>query len=291
VPTTPASTPTEPSSTPSDPVACDTPEEDTFSFFLISYDALRRYSGRDEGFGGNLGGITGADALCKRAALESSPCAGNKTWHAFLSTTKEDAIDRVGQGPWYDRIGRLLANDVSELLNERPPNADPEIIDDFPNEYGIPNQYPNGDSEAVDNHETLTGTGLDGRLYSQDVDAGAPAAAPEPAAPAPGPSGGRPPGFPGGGGSAGGGSTACPGGWTPEKATCWDWTSDKPEGCPRVGHSWPSDLSGVSWISVWNEAGCAPGVTAVQGFPEDGNASVGAWGGYGGFYCFAVTGQ
>lgn len=270
-------------STPNDPpgtMDCETAEEDTFSFFMISYDAIRRYSGSDEGFGGNLGGITGADDLCKRAALESSECAGNKTWHAFLSTTKEDAIDRIGSGPWHDRVGRLWANNSEELLEERPPNADPEIIDDIPNEYGIPNQFPNSDSEAVDNHETLTGTGLDGRLYTQEVeDAGAPAAD-EPGG-----------GFGGGGFGGGGGSTACRGGWTPEKATCWDWTSDDPEGCPRVGHSWPSEFSGVSWISVWNESGCAPGVTLVQGGLEEDDYSVGSYGGYGGFYCFAVTGE
>jgi hypothetical protein len=252
-------------------VECESEEENTFSFFLISYDAIRRFSGNDEGFGGNLGGITGADGLCKRAALESSTCAGNKVWRAFLSTTKEDAIDRIGEGPWRDRVGRLLANNLEELLEERPPNADPEIIDDFPNEYGIPNQYPNSDSEAVDNHETLTGTGLDGRLYTQEAE--------EAGAPEEEPGGGRP---------SGGGSTQCADGWTPEKATCWDWTSSEPAGCPRVGHSWPSEFSGVSWISVYNESGCAPGVNLVQG-PLVADSTVGAYGGYGGFYCFAMT--
>jgi hypothetical protein len=253
-----ASMPTDP---PEEVIACETPEEDTFSFFMISYDAIRRFSGSDQGFGGDLGGITGADDLCKRAAMESSTCAGNKAWRAFLSTTQEDAIDRIGLGPWHDRVGRLFANNVEELLNDRPINADPEIIDDFPNEYGIPNQYPNSDTEAVDNHQTLTGSGADGRLYTQEA-----------------------------GDNAGGGSTQCPDGWTAEKATCWDWTSSEPEGCPRVGHSWPSELSGVNWISVWNESGCAPGVMLVQGPVGDG-ATVGSYGGYGGFYCFAVTSE
>jgi hypothetical protein len=162
-----------------------------------------------------------------------------------------------------------LANNVEELLNDRPPNADPEIIDDFPNEYGIPNQYPNSDDEPVDNHQTLTGSGPDGRLWTQSTDAGT--------------GDDDPP-------RGGGGSTQCNGGWTPEKATCWDWTRSEPEGCPRVGHSWPSEFSGVNWISVWNESGCAPGVTLVQG-PLEANNTVGAYGGYGGFYCFALTGE
>jgi hypothetical protein len=184
-------------------------------------------------------------------------------WHAFLSTTKVDAIDRIGKGPWHDRLGRLLANELSELLNDRPINAASEIIDDFPNEDGVPNSMPNG--EFVDNHQTLTGSGIDGRLYKQDAMTG--------------------------GGGRGGGSTACGMGeeWTPEKATCWDWTNKEPQGCPRVGHSWPRQGSGINWISVWNEGGCKPGGRLVDEFPiDDGTRRVGTAGGYGGWYCFAV---
>ena len=80
--------------------------------------------------------------------------------------------------------------------------------------------------------------------------------------------------------------------WTAEKATCWNWTSSEPQGCPRVGHSWPRDISGVNWISVFNEGGCAPG-DALEwdgDNPEgtDGTARVGSVGGYGGWYCFAI---
>ena len=234
--------------------------KDTFGFFLISYEAIKRYSGSADGFGGDLGGIEGADSLCQQTAEYSTPSAKDKTWRAFLSTTKEDAIDRIGDGPWYDRVGRLVANNRDELLNDRPRNADPEIIDDLPNEYGIPNQFPNSDTQAVDNHQTLTGSGSDGRLYEQAS-----------------------------GGSGGGSPTQCPDGWTKEKATCWDWTSKEPEGCPRVGHSWPSNFSGRNWISVWNEGGCAPGTNLIQTGGLTGEATVGSGGGYGGFYCFALA--
>jgi hypothetical protein len=245
------------------PVACETEEETLFSFFLISYEAIRRESGSEQGFGGDLGGISGADAICTRVALTSSPCAGNKTWRAFLSTTSEDAIDRIGAGPWHDRLGRLLANDIQELLNDRPPNAHPAIIDDFPNEFGVPNRNPDGTGN-VDNHQILTGSGTDGRLYMQE-----PSTRP-----------GRP-----------GGSTACQDApWTPEKATCWDWTVSDPVGCPRVGHSWPRVGSGIHWISVWNEGGCAPGVVLDDIGGPNGDPTVGSAGGYGGFYCCALTG-
>ncbi len=239
--------------------ACLTQEEELFSFFATSHAALQRESGNVDGFGGDLGGISGADAICQSIAEYSSPCQSDKVWRAFLSTSTEDAIDRIGTGPWHDRLGRLLANNIDELLNDRPPNADPAIRDDFPNEDGVPNQYPNGDGEWVDNHQFLTGSGLDGRLYSVNNGAG----------------------------------NGCQDDWSIAAATCNDWTTSEPVGCPRVGHSWPRELSGINWISVWNEGGCAPGgVLDETGFGgPDGTRRVGSAGGYGGFYCFAVTGQ
>ena len=48
--------------------------------------------------------------------------AGAKEWHAFLSAAKGpdgnpvNAIDRIGEGPWYDRMGRLVAMNKAALL-------------------------------------------------------------------------------------------------------------------------------------------------------------------------------
>ncbi len=246
--------------------SCTTANEAAFSFFLISNSALIRESGNADGFGGNLGGLAGADAICQRVAEYVSPCQSSKVWHAFLSTTTVNAIDRLGTGPWHDRNGRLFANSLSELLNDRPTTADPNIKNDFPNEDGVANSDPNntGRAQAVDNHEILTGSGTDGKVYAQTT-------------------------TPGMSGSA----TSCGDGtWTVAAATCWDWTSSDGKGCPRVGHSWPNQMSGVNWISVWNEGGCAPGgnlTSTVAGGGLDGTRRVGSAGGYGGFYCFAVT--
>lgn len=244
-------------------MTCETSQEQKFSFFMISLRAVQRESGSVDGFGGDLGGITGADAICQRVAQYSSPCQESKVWRAFLSTTKEHAIDRIGTGPWYDRTGRLFANTIADLLHDRPRGADPQIVNDLPNEDGVPNRNPDG-TGLVDNHQTLTGSGADGKLYGQGSN-------------------------PGGGG--GGWTTACANGeqWTREKATCWDWTSAKPEGCPRVGHSWPRQGSGINWISVGNEGGCAPGGELTERGGLDGTRRVGSAGGYGGFYCFALN--
>ncbi len=244
--------------------ACPTPSEDKFSFFLLSQAALQKDSGQVDGYGGDLGGITGADAICQRVAERSSACQTNKIWHAFLSTSTVNAKDRIGKGPWYDRLGRLLATNMTNLLTERPTGADVAIVNDFPNEDGVPNHSPNG--TQVDNHEILTGTGTDGNAYKQQTTSAT---------------------FPGGATSCGPQNQET---WGADAATCWGWTTKLAKGCPRVGHSWPRVGSGVGWISVWNEGGCAPGGSLAETGGLDGTRRVGSAGGYGGFYCFAVTG-
>jgi hypothetical protein len=183
-----------------------------------------------------------------------------------------DAIDRIGDGLWHERVGRLLASGISELITDSTravrmlTNADPEIRDDLPNEYGIPSLNPDGTGD-VDNHQILTGTGMNGRLYNQDASGTGmilfPAALP-PAAPT----------------TSG----------LPKRPRAGIGPAPSAAGCPRVGHSWPRDISGINWISVWNEGGCAPGgvLENVGTGGPDGTARIGSAGGYGGWYCFAI---
>ena len=275
-------------------------ESEHFSFFVTSYAALQRLSGSQSGFGGDLrygeaDGLSGADKICREIADASLPGAGKKTWRAFLSVTKGadgapvHAIDRIGKGPWYDRRGRLLAKTREDLLHDRPLGADPAIVDDFPNEDGVPNHAPDG--TEVDNHDFLTGTGADGKLYGSDWgatchdwtssvgsdgrprvghswprdfsklfgDGGMP--------PFPFPDGGMPP-FPTGGMGAGFPGFP-PGGFDPSQF---------------------GEINGVNWMSSLNEAGCAPGAMLIEmGPPNPNNPTVGSGGGYGGIYCFALT--
>jgi hypothetical protein len=156
---------------------------ESFSFFVVNLEAVRQLSGNIDGFGGDLrygetgpgAGLRGADKICAATAALSVPAAASKPWRAFLSATTggtDDgpvhAKDRIGTGPWHDALGRLVASDLTQLLMERPGDADPAIRNDLPNQYGIPNHRDGGctGSECPDNHQILTGTAPDGTLYT-----------------------------------------------------------------------------------------------------------------------------
>jgi hypothetical protein len=149
-----------------------------FSFFVTSQAGLERLSKSKNGFGGDLrygeaDGLSGADKICRELAEDAYEGAGCKTWRAFLSVTKDasgqpvHAGDRIGDGPWYDRRGRLVAMTKDDLLQPWPRGADPVIALDLPNEFGVPNHDPDGTGK-VDNHNTVTGTGVGGTLYDPD---------------------------------------------------------------------------------------------------------------------------
>jgi hypothetical protein len=185
------------------------------------------------------------------------PGAAKKSWRAFLSTQAGaanggpiHARDRIGNGPWYDRTGRLVALNLTALLNTRPSGAEAAIADDLPNELGLPNHG----SMDIDNHDTVTGSNAQGQ-YSNGSTCADWTSTLTPSSGAAG-SGGRT-----GGGSAHNG--------------------------PMVGHSWPAQ-SGQSWIQAHAAPGCAPSVSLVQNGGGSGDG-IGNGGGYGGIYCFALA--
>lgn len=228
---------------------------------------MQELSGSAQGFGGDLrfgetgpgSGLRGADKICATIADKSMPGAGAKPWRAFLSATADEngqqvnAKDRIGEGPWYDRLGRLLAENKTNLLTERPTGADPAIINDFPNEDGVPNHAPDPNQGAVDNHDMLTGTNAQGMLF------GATATCKD--------------------WTANAGDLATEG--RPRVGHSW----------PRFGGpSMGGDGSMANWMSSLNESGCAPGVNLIEmGPPIPGQVTVGSGGGYGGFYCFSLV--
>jgi hypothetical protein len=232
-----------------------------FSFFVVSVGTIRTLSQSQDGFGGDLrygetgdgAGLRGADRICADAAEIGMPGAGSKTWRAFLSATSGGENDgpvhassRIGTGPWFDARGRQVASTLSQLLMDRPGDADLQIKNDLPNEFGIPNHSDGAPgcsgSQCPNNHAVLTGTDAEGMLFTAVTPA--------------------------------------------TESTCNDWTSQEPSGSPWCGHSWPRVGSGTNWMSSSAIDGCAPCVGQSGGAEA---RCVGATGGYGGFYCFAIN--
>jgi hypothetical protein len=309
-----------------------TSETENFSFFVTSYAALQRLSGNQEGFGGDLrfgetgpgAGLRGADKICATIAEASLPGAGAKQWRAFLSASDDgsghpvNAIDRIGSGPWYDRVGRVFGTSIAKIAQTRPADADPAIKDDFPNEDGIPNHQPDLTQDPVDNHDMLTGSDATGKFYDPtatcldwtsalgDIELegkprvghswprnggslGGGLMLPGGGTGGFGPIGGAF-GFPGGGPPSFGGDFGFPGGET---------FGGAPPGLPGgplgfggdAGSLDAADIGDVdNWMSSLTESGCAPGVNLLEtGGPSATKVTVGSGGGYGGFYCFALT--
>ncbi|MBN1576155.1 MAG: hypothetical protein JW913_06380, partial [Chitinispirillaceae bacterium] len=70
-------------------------------------------------------------------------------------------------------------------------------------------------------------------------------------------------------------------------STCDDWTSVTASGKPRFGYSWPRGSRG-HWISGMSVGGCKAGIQITEQNDVN-NPIIGAAGGYGGFYCFALN--
>jgi hypothetical protein len=242
-----------------------------FSFFVTSLKALRELSGNPMGFGGDLrfgktgpgAGLLGADSICQCIAEKSMPGSKVKEWRAFLSVAvgpdgnQVNAIDRIGQGPWYDRRGRVVALTIDDLKWDRPLNIDAAIQEDLPNEDGIPNHQPDPNLPAVDNHLTITGSDNLGMLYSP--------------------------------------TSTCED-WTTASATTYSlprsglsWTRNSyPIAAPGKGGG-GTGFNTRNWISFWDLPGCVAGIdsTDSSGAGDPTSKFIGAGGGYGGFYCFS----
>jgi len=173
---------------------------------------------------GDLGGLAGADKICQD--LAASVGAGDRTWHAYLSTQAtqaspgEDARDRIGSGPWYNAKNVLIAANVNDLhgdirrdsnnIQKRTAlreNGDPiKAVGDVP--------MPPSTIE----HDILTGSDSEGRAFPPGLD-----------------------------------------------TTCNNWTSGDDDHKAMLGHADRSG-GGVSWNSVHMSRGCsAPTLKATGG--------------------------
>ncbi len=123
---------------------------------------------------GNLGGIAGADKHCQ--ALAQAAGAGNKTWHAYLSTQAKNgqpavnARDRIGKGPWYNAEGGLIAKDLAELQGDTLELARKGNMISKRSALTETGGRPNSSEENPSHHDIFTGTQLDGTAFTDADD-------------------------------------------------------------------------------------------------------------------------
>jgi len=120
------------------------------SFFITS-------TGR--GFGGNLGGLSGADAIClQRAAAVGR---GDRRWRAYLSAPASadgpavHARDRIGRGPWVNAHGVQIAASVEELHSDGVNLTRDTALTEA------------GAQVGPTRHDILTGSNADGTLFTR----------------------------------------------------------------------------------------------------------------------------
>ena len=123
-----------------------TAQEAEMSFFITSVNP---------GQGADLGGLEGADAYCTTLA-EAAGSTG-KTWAAYLSSSTENARDRIGTGPWVNANGVTVATGVGNLHSD----ANTLGKDTALSESG---EVINGRCDEPNRHDILTGSTLDGML-------------------------------------------------------------------------------------------------------------------------------
>ncbi|MEP7206256.1 MAG: lectin [Casimicrobiaceae bacterium] len=126
----------------------------TMSFFVTSTPI---------GKGGDLGGVEGADKHCQ--SLAQAAGAGGKTWHAYLSTQGAGAVnakDRIGNGPWVNAKGAVIAQNVAELHGTNNLTKATALT-----EQGAPVK---GRGDTPNMHDILTGTQADGTAFPADTD-------------------------------------------------------------------------------------------------------------------------
>lgn len=198
--------------------AQDGPNEN-MSFFVTS---------AGPGDGGNLGGLSGADAHCQRLAADVG--ADDKTWRAYLSAAADEgqpdihARDRIGTGPWFNYNGVQVAANVDDLHSDNNQLTKENSLTEL-------GAMVNGVGDQPNMHDIITGSTADGRL--------APAVPTAPARSQPEGSPDR----------------------MPVNMTCDNWTTSTTDwdSFTKVGHSdrMGGGAAGSSWNSSHESHGCS----------------------------------
>ena len=133
------------------------------SFFITSVP---------KGDGANYGGLAGADAYCQQLGAAAGRGAG-VTWHAYLSTQGAGAVnarDRIGNGPWYNANGAMIAMNVAQLHGDTLAQA--QVGNALGKQITLSEKKEriNGVGDMPNQHDVLTGSQPDGRAYTDAMD-------------------------------------------------------------------------------------------------------------------------
>ena len=133
------------------------PQAPNMSFFVTSAPL---------GKGGDLGGLAGADAHCQQLAATAG--AGGKTWRAYLSSPEAPATkginarDRIGNGPWQNAKGAVIAQNVDDLHSPNNKLSRETAL----TERGT---VVSGVGYTPVWHDALTGSDRDGRAFPGNI--------------------------------------------------------------------------------------------------------------------------
>jgi len=113
------------------------------------------------GKGADLGGLKGADAHCQKLATAAG--AGERVWRAYLSTAGDGkrgvfARARIGNGPWYNARGILIATNTTDLHLYNKTITLETALDESGNRI-------KGRGDKPNEHDILTGSQDDGTPY------------------------------------------------------------------------------------------------------------------------------
>jgi hypothetical protein len=115
------------------------------------------------GKGADLGGIAGADQHCQHLAQAAG--ISGKTWRAYLSTQGAGAVnarDRIGQGPWQNAKGVVVAKNVAELHGQNNITKQTALTEK--------GDVVNGRGDTPNMHDILTGSQPDGTAFAAGED-------------------------------------------------------------------------------------------------------------------------
>jgi len=119
------------------------------------------------GKGADLGGLAGADTRCQQLAQAAG--AGAKTWHAYLSTqaasgqSAVNARDRIGNGPWQNAKGVVIAKNLDELHG---------LTNNLTKQTALTEKgdLVKGRGDTPNEHDALTGSTMEGRAFPAGED-------------------------------------------------------------------------------------------------------------------------